>query len=230
MTTRALLTRPRLSETVYDRLRDQIVRTVLPPGRRIAENEIAEELSVSRTPVREALLRLADEGLVEIFPQSGIYVTPIRHAAVSEAQFVREHLECAVIQEAAARIDAAGIAALRATLVLQELAQKMRDLDGFYSLDERLHEQFSGIAGRDGVWRMIKHSKPHLDRVRWLSLPVAEHIPHLIRQHRAIVDAVSQHDPDIAAAALRVHLREVYRTIEQLGLSDTEPGAGPAGS
>ena len=73
---------------------------------------------------------------------------------------------------------------------------------------------------------MIKHSKPHLDRVRWLSLPVAEHIPHLIRQHRAVVDAVAQHDPDIAAASLRVHLREVYRTIEQLGLRTTEARPG----
>ncbi len=229
MATRAPRPRPRLSETVYDTLREQIVRTALPPGSRIAEGEFAERLGVSRTPVREALLRLADEGLVEMFPQSGIYVTPIRLAAVSEAQFIREHLECAVVREAATRIDAAGIASLRATLVLQELAQKARDLDGFYALDERLHEQFCGIAERDGVWRMIKHSKPHLDRVRWLSLPVAEHIPHLIRQHRAVVDAVAQHDPDIAAATLRVHLREVYRTVEQLGLRDAESETKPPG-
>ncbi|MBV9653953.1 MAG: GntR family transcriptional regulator [Acetobacteraceae bacterium] len=220
MATRVPLTRTRLSDAVYEKLREQIVRTALPPGSRIAESEFAEQLGVSRTPVREALLRLADEGLVEMFPQSGIYVTPIRRAAVSEAQFIREHLECAVIREAASRIDAAGIASLRATLVLQELAQSARDLDGFYGLDERLHEQFSQIAGRDGIWRMIKHSKPHLDRVRWLSLPVAEQVPHLIRQHRTVVDAVAQHDPDIAAAALRVHLREVYRTIEQLGIRD----------
>ena len=71
------------------------------------------------------------------------------------------------------------------------------------------------LAKRSGVWRVIQHSKHHLDRVRWLSLPVAEHIPHLIAQHQAIVEAVSQRDPDIAEASLRVHLREVYATIEQ---------------
>ncbi len=162
-----------------------------------------------------------------MFPQCGIYVAPIRVSVVSEAQFIREHLECAAVREAAARADAVGIAALRATLVLQELAQKARDLDGFYALDERLHEQFCEAAQRSGVWRMIKHSKPHLDRVRWLSLPLAEHIPHLIKQHRAVVDAVAQHDADIAEASLRVHLREVYRTIEQLGLNKTESETMP---
>ena len=182
----------------------------MPPGSRIAEGEFAERFGVSRTPVREALLRLADEGLVEMFPQSGIYVTPIRLVAVSEAQFIREHLECAVIREAAARhrrrrdglaarhAHAAGAGARRAIWT------------GSTRSTRRLHEEFCELAGREGVWRMIKHSKPHLDRVRWLSLPVAEHIPHLIRQHQAVVDAVAQHDPDIAAASLRVHLREVY--------------------
>ena len=71
---------------------------------------------------------------------------------------------------------------------------------------------------RAGVWRVVQHSKHHLDRVRWLSLPVAEHIPRLIMQHQAIVDAVGQRDPDIAEASLRVHLREVYATIERLDL------------
>ena len=209
---------PRLSDAVYSAVREMIVRTSMPPGTRIAEAEIGARLGVSRTPVREALLRLADEGLVQMFPQSGIYVAPVSLAAVSEAQFIREHLECAVIRDLAAKIDGGGMALLRGTLARQEAARDAADIVQFYDLDELLHEQFCELAGRTGVWRVVQHSKHHLDRVRWLSLPVAEHIPHLITQHWAIVDAVSQRDPEIAEAALRVHLREVYATIERLGL------------
>jgi DNA-binding GntR family transcriptional regulator len=204
-----------------------IVRASMPPGSRIVEGEIGERLRVSRTPVREALLRLADEGLVRIVPQSGIYVAPVSLAAVTEAQFIREHLECAVIRELAANADGRGVALLRGTLARQEAARDAADLVEFYDLDELLHQQFSELTGRSGVWPVIQHSKHHLDRVRWLSLPVAEHIPHLITQHWAIVDAVSQRDPDVADAALRAHLREVYATIERLGL-DRGPDAKPS--
>jgi DNA-binding GntR family transcriptional regulator len=212
---------PRLSDAVYNSVRDMIVRTTMPPGSRITEANIGERLGVSRTPVREALLRLADEGLVQMVPQSGIYVAPVNLVAVSEAQFIREHLECAVIREVAAKIDGGGIALLRGTLSRQEAARDSDDVVRFYDLDELLHQQLCELGGRSGVWRVIQHSKHHLDRGRWLSLPVAEHIPHLIIQHQAVVDALGQHDPDIAEASLRGHLREVYATIERLKLDQT---------
>jgi DNA-binding GntR family transcriptional regulator len=219
MATLLARSRPRLSDAVYQAVREMIVRAAMPPGSRIAEAELGERLGVSRTPVREALLRLADEGLVQTFPQAGIFVAPVSVAAVGEAQFIREHLECAVIRDVAANIDGGGMALLRGTLARQEAARDADDIVQFYELDELLHQQFCELAGRSGVWRVIQHSKHHLDRVRWLSLPVAEHIPHLITQHRAVVDALGQRDPDIAEASLRVHLREVYATIEQLNLN-----------
>jgi GntR family transcriptional regulator, rspAB operon transcriptional repressor len=211
----------RLSDAVYDSVREMIVRTTMPPGSRITEADIGERLGVSRTPVREALLRLAEEGLVQMVPQSGIYVAPVNFLAVSEAQFIREHLECAVIREVAAKIDGGGMALLRGTLNRQEAARDAGDIVRFYELDELLHQQLCELGGRSGVWRVIQHSKHHLDRVRWLSLPVAEHIPHLIMQHQAVVDALGRRDPDIAEASLRVHLREVYATIERLNLNQT---------
>ena len=221
----ALQSRLRLSDTVCTTLRDMIVRAEMPPGSRIAESEIAERLGISRTPIREALLRLADEGLVQMFPQSGIFVTPICLTTVIEAQFIREHLECAVIRELAEIVRLSGLAMLRAILVRQEAAQSSGDLDEFYALDEGLHAQFCILARREGVWRVIQHRKTHLDRVRWLSLPVADQIPYLIEQHRAVVDALCEHDPDAAETSLRVHLREVYATIERLGLCGREENA-----
>jgi GntR family transcriptional regulator, rspAB operon transcriptional repressor len=212
---------PRLSDAVYNSVREKIVRTTMPPGSRITEANIGKCLGVSRTPVREALLRLADEGLVQMVPQSGIYVAPVNFVAVNEAQFIREHLECAVIREVAVKIDGGGMALLRGTLSLQEAARDAEDIVRFYELDELLHRQLCELGGRSGVWRVIQHSKHQLDRVRWLSLPVAEHIPHLIIQHQAVVDALGQRDPDIAEASLRGHLREVYATIERLKLDQT---------
>lgn len=227
MATSVLQSRPRLSDTVYAALRDMIVRAEMPPGSRIAESEIAERLGMSRTPIREALLRLADEGLVQMFPQSGIFVTPICLVTVNEAQFIREHLECAVIRDLAVSVGPSGMAMLRAILMRQEAAQRSGDLNEFYALDEALHAQFCTLARREGVWRVIQHRKTHLDRVRWLSLPVADQIPRLIEQHQAIVDALCQHDPDTAEMSLRVHLREVYATIERLGLGDRKETAPP---
>jgi DNA-binding GntR family transcriptional regulator len=71
------------------------------------------------------------------------------------------------------------------------------------------------------VWQLIQQSKMHMDRVRRLSLPMADQIPRLIGQHRAILGALGQGDPDRAEAALRVHLREVFATIDTLGLDTT---------
>ena len=214
--------RTRLSDQAYTTLRTRIVSGALTPGARIAEAELAGEFGISRTPLREALLRLADEGLVAIYPQSGSFVAPIGLEAVAEAQFVREHLECAVIRELAGRIDPGGVLTLRKNLSEQEVARRAGDLDRFYGLDEALHAAFAELAGRAGIWRTIQQGKVHLDRVRRLSLPVADHIPRLIRQHRAIVDALAAREPAAAEAALRMHLREIFFTIEQLGLDAAE--------
>src|SRR5271169_5531346 len=95
----ASLTRPRttLSDQTYDTLRVLIVRGEMAPGTRLSEPELMDRLSIGRTPLREALLRLAQDGLVAIYPQSGSFVAPIRLEEVEEAQFIREHLECAII-------------------------------------------------------------------------------------------------------------------------------------
>src|SRR5436190_15819605 len=98
---------------VYDALREAIVTTELEPGRQISENEIADMLGVSRTPVREALARLRDDQLVQIVPQLGTFVSRISVAGVDDAQFLREALECSAVRLAAERVDAADVAELR---------------------------------------------------------------------------------------------------------------------
>lgn len=227
MSTNEIDRRTRLAEQVYEVLRGDIVRGALRPDAQLAEPELAARLQVSRTPLRLALARLADEGLVVIYPQVGSFVAPIRLDAVAEAQFVREHLECALIRDAAARMDAATVRALRDNVDRQVRALRDGDRAEFYALDEALHASFAEAGGHPGVWKLIQHAKVHLDRVRHLSLSIDEHPPRLVDQHAAIVDALASGDADAAEAALRAHLREVFATVQALGLEEFRSPALP---
>lgn len=211
-----------LSDQAHEAVQGMIVRGELAPGARISELELQARLGIGRTPLREAMLRLADQELVSILPQSGSFVAPIRLDRVEEAQFVREHLECAIIREVAARIDASGMHALRSNLAGQRQAARGGDAEAFYALDEALHAGFAEMAGRPGVWRLIQQGKLHMDRVRRLSLPMHNQIPRLIAQHEAVLAALAKHDADGAEAALRLHLREVFTTIQGLGIRARE--------
>jgi GntR family transcriptional regulator, rspAB operon transcriptional repressor len=213
--------RARLSDQAYDALRRMIMRGELAPGARLSEPDLTDQLGIGRTPLREALLLLAQEGLIHVLPQSGSFVSPIDLDRVREAQFIREHLECGIIRQVAACVDRRGLGDIRRLLEQQEEAHEDDDPDRFYDLDEDLHATFCRIAGRSGVWRLIHQSKVHMDRVRQLSLPIEDQIPRLIGQHHAILDALGQHDPDRAEAALRAHLREVFATIDMLRLDAT---------
>src|SRR6478672_13792128 len=116
-------TAPRLSvrDQTLDTLRRRIISLQLPPGEPLSENELAQELGVSRTPVRESLILLREEGLVQVFPQIGSFVSLVDLARVSEAQFVREAIECASLKDVA--VDAAGLAGLREILQGQSVAE-----------------------------------------------------------------------------------------------------------
>src|SRR3954452_16719291 len=121
----------RAGAAVYERLRDAIVSTELEPGRQISENELAEMLGVSRTPVREAVAKLRDDQLVEVVPQLGTFVSRISVAGVDDAQFLREALECSAVRLAAERVDKADVATLHALIARQESARDAADAGAF---------------------------------------------------------------------------------------------------
>jgi GntR family transcriptional regulator, rspAB operon transcriptional repressor len=198
---------------VYIALRDAIVSAGLAPGRRLSENELAALLGVSRTPIREALQRLREERLVEIVPQLGTFVTRISESAVSDAQFVREALECAAVRGAALRARDRDLAALDAIISRQEGAAATDDFDRFYVLDDELHHALCDLSGREIAWSLSQRAKGHLNRIRRLSLPEPGYLAEMIAEHRAVVAAVADHDPDAAEATLRHHLRMVLSTL-----------------
>jgi DNA-binding GntR family transcriptional regulator len=198
---------------VYASLRDAIVSAALEPGRQLSENELAALLGVSRTPIREALQRLREERLVAIVPQLGTFVTRISTSAVSDAQFVREALECAAIRETALRARDDDIAGLEAIVRSQDATREAADYDRFYVLDDDLHRALCDLSGHEIAWSLSQRAKGHLNRIRRLSLPEPGYLMEMIAEHRAVVAAVAAHDPDEAERALRHHLRMVLSTL-----------------
>ena len=201
---------------MYDALRASIISLQRTPGQRLSEAELARDLGVSRTPVREAIIQLRADGLVEVTPQLGSFVSKISLRNVGEAQFAREALECAAVRVAAERIDDEAAARLRKNISLQREAQTSGDLEEFYRLDEAFHRELVATSGYPGISELLDRSRAHLNRVRRLSLPVPDVIEELIDQHSVVLEGLEHGDADRAEAALRHHLRGVYRVLEPL--------------
>jgi GntR family transcriptional regulator, rspAB operon transcriptional repressor len=198
---------------VYASLRDAIVAAALEPGRQLSENELAALLGVSRTPIREALQRLREERLVAVVPQLGTFVTRISTSAVSDAQFVREALECAAIRETALNAEDRDVAALETIVRSQDATREAADYDRFYVLDDELHRALCDLSGHEIAWSLSQRAKGHLNRIRRLSMPEPGYMMEMIGEHRAVAAAVAAHDPDEAERTLRHHLRMVLSTL-----------------
>ncbi len=203
-------------DQVYLALREAIVSAELEPGRRLSENELADLLGVSRTPVREALARLRDERLVAIVPQLGTYVTLISQQGVADAAFVREALECSAIKLATERADDVALAALQANLAAQERAVAEEDSESFDRLDDALHQALCDLSGHDVAWTLSRRANGHLDRVRRLSLPDPAYMGEMVDEHRQVIAAVADRDSDRAEHLLRHHLRMVLSSLPHL--------------
>ncbi len=201
---------------VYSTLRDAIVAGSFAPGQQLSENELAARLGISRTPIREALVRLRDERLVEIVPQLGTFVTRISVSAIHDAQFVREALECAAVRLGAQRADDEDIAALRAIVRRQEETQDSHDFDRFYVLDDELHRALCDLSGHGIAWSLSQRANGHLNRIRRLSLPLPAYIGEMIQEHSAVIDAVERRDPELADEKLRHHLRMVLSSLPRI--------------
>jgi DNA-binding GntR family transcriptional regulator len=204
----------RLANQVYDTLRMDIVTGAMPPGASMSESDICARLGVSRTPVREALIELAKANLVLVYPQRGTFVAPISADAFRDAQFIREHLECALVGEAVRHLDSTALNELNAIIDRQRYAYSIGSADDFYQGDEDFHAAIARLSRRPGVHQVLLDAKIHFDRVRHMTLQDIEHIPLLIEQHREILDGMANGDEAAAVAAMRRHLREVFHRAE----------------
>nr|WP_295834443.1 GntR family transcriptional regulator [uncultured Azospirillum sp.] len=205
-----------IARRVYRVLRQAIVTMQFRPGQALSEQEIADQLGVSRQPVREAFIKLSESGLLTIRPQRGTFVVKISVKQVLDARFVREAVETAVVRKACETITPAGIAELRDNLKAQwDIADEAVPVR-FLELDEAFHRTIAIGAECEYAWRIVEETKAQMDRVRYLSVPYATPIRRLISQHQAVVEAIVARDPVKAEAAMGLHLREILTSLPEL--------------
>jgi DNA-binding GntR family transcriptional regulator len=201
---------------LFEKLREAIVAMELPPGAALSEKALTQRFGVGRTPLREALIRLAEIGLVDVFPQSGTFVSRISVAAIPEATAVRQALERLTVERAAEAANEADIAKLDDIIARQRFFAGRRDLRAFHESDEAFHEAIALIADYPGVWRVLKQVKVQIDRARQLTLPALGRMNKVVGEHLVIRDAIAHHDVGSAGAAMREHLSAVILDLEHL--------------
>jgi DNA-binding GntR family transcriptional regulator len=215
---------------LYESLYARILTGQLRPGVALSETRVAEESGLSRTPVRQVFHRLVDAGFLGVVPQVGTYVAPIEVAAVRDAQFVCETLECRAVAKAAESpwIDKERL--LEAHLREQTQAIAGGDHLAFFRSDEAMHRALMDIAGHPYVWELIASAKAQLDRLRYLSLEEPDWLRMIFRQHEDVVARVVACDPEGATVVMRAHLRTAFAAIDRIAaenadfFTETRPG------
>lgn len=211
------LSRP-IGAQLYVALKGRIVRGELTPGVRLSEAGVAATYHVSRQPVRECFIKLAEEGLLEVRPQRGTVVPRISLQMVKDARFVREAIEADIVRLAAVQLDRGQVDALEDLLERQQRAELGRD---FVELDDRFHRSLAEGVGKGHAWHVIEEQKAQLDRLRFLSL-LQFPKPTIIAQHAAVVTALRANDADAAEAAMRLHLNEIMTDLPRIAADNSE--------
>lgn len=203
-----------VAQRTFDILLDEIMVFRLKPFELISEKAMSEALGVSRTPVREALARLAGLGLIDIYPQRGSVVAPLRLASLRKSQFLREALEVGLIARAIESPQRGELVQkLKDELALQDTLLAISDAQRFYRSDELFHQQIAAYGGFPGIWADISAAKLHMDRFRALAFPRMDSMAVVLDQHRAIASAIEQGDLHAAEEAMRHHLRRMFDVL-----------------
>ncbi|QAY66716.1 GntR family transcriptional regulator [Paenibacillus protaetiae] len=193
-------------DVVYHSIREQILRLELLPGTGLSEKEISVQFNVSRTPVRESFVRLSQEGLLEVYPQRGTFVSLIDTELVEEARFMREQLERAVIRLACASFPASRLADLKANLLLQKAGIEELDHNRMFELDEAYHRTLFEGCNKSNTWAVLGQINAHLNRSRMLRLTTDHHWEHLYEQHTQMVQAIENQDAARADQLMSEHM------------------------
>ncbi len=210
-------TRQTLADRIYDRLHHDITNLILPPGTPILEREVASAFDASRTPVREAVLRLVKEMLVEVVPNSGTFVARIPLSILPEALVARRALERDLVARAATSATAAQKLHLRAIIEDNREAADAGKQSDFDKTDSAFHAQIAEMSGSPGLWRVIQQIKTPMDRHRHLTLPVANRMHQVVAEHSQIADAIEAGDAKRAAECMDHHLQQLKSdTLEAL--------------
>jgi DNA-binding GntR family transcriptional regulator len=201
---------------VFERLRNAILALELPPGAPLSRTELAGQFGVSSTPVRDALMRLEEEGLVDVFPQHATAVSRIDVDRAQQAHFLRQALELEIVRLLAAHPDGSLIARLDRAIALQQQFAKAGDFEAFIAGDNDFHVQLYTAAGKRDLWTLVRSRSGHIDRLRRLHLPSPGKAQNIVRHHKLITRAIETGDADAAQQHLRKHLSGTLSELDTI--------------
>lgn len=197
-----------LSDKIYDKLKQEIFALKLVPGQAILENEICDRFSVSRTPVRDAMWRLQEQGFVDSIPYRGTYVTKLNYDNIKQMIYMRIAVETAIIHDF---IDIA------TPMILEEVHHIIRKQEAiifeknfkpeqFYRLDAQMHSIWFDITGKNKIWNVLQGSQLHYTRYRMLDFGTEVDFTRIIKEHQELFGLIQRKDKEGLTAALKAHL------------------------
>lgn len=204
---------------VFDALRELIISVALEPGTVLARAELADHYGVSQTPIRDALMRLGDEGLVDIFPQHATVVSRIDVDAALQAHFLRRAIELEILASVCAMPEAAHealMAHLAGHLAVQKSALRRTDYGSFSVADLAFHQAMYEATCVSSLWDLVRQRSGHVDRLRRLNLPARGKAQMVVADHEEIVAALRARDLPRATQALRKHLAGTLSFIDKI--------------
>jgi GntR family transcriptional regulator, rspAB operon transcriptional repressor len=201
---------------VFERLRGMIISLELPPGSPLSRAALAEQFGVSSTPIRDALMRLEEEGLVDVFPQYATVVSRVDVRLAQQAHFLRQAVELEIVRGLALSHDATVAANLNRTIALQQQFAKAGDFEKFMTADNEFHAQLYAASDKQDIWALVKSRSGHIDRLRRLHLPSPGKAQDIVRHHKLIAKAIGAGEPDEAQKHLRTHLSGTLSELAQI--------------
>jgi DNA-binding GntR family transcriptional regulator len=202
-----------LADQIYRLLKDNIVRHQLEPGARLLDNEIAESLQVSRTPVREAMSRLGAEGLLNIVPRRGAFVLQMSTKATKDVYEVREALEDLAVRLAVPLLTEVDLRQLEDILNRFSSATEEDDFLTCFELDRRFHDQIVRMSGNLKLAEMNALLGGSIQASRWSHCHDRNRQQASLQEHQAILHALKKRDADLASALVRDHINSVKRDL-----------------
>ena len=196
-----------LWQRVHDHLREEILASRLAPGTELQEVALSQELGVSRGPIREALGRLAAEGLVTVRPRRGAVVRALSANEFLEAYQVREALEVMAVRLAVSRLSTDDLAAMQGLIDEMEKCAAADDVEGFFETNAAFHRTFFDVAGNRMLAELYQKLRGQIDRHRPLSLELRGNLDRSITEHKAILRAAKAGDVERAAHLVSEHIR-----------------------
>ncbi len=219
---------------LYDFLRELITQGRILPDTPLTENDLATHFAISRQPVRQALLRLSHDGLIDVIPQRGSFVTKISVSNLIGICFIRCAIECNAVYEGF-KLDDKTFKSVSGKLkrILKNQTDLVANLKHktdlseaekgrFLKLDDKFHCTICSFSGTDLAWQTIQSSKANMDRIRYLSIGRHSNPQALLGEHQALFEAIEQKNFDAASFILRDHLYEITKTYQPIMQSNAE--------